>query len=816
MIYRPKRSKRRARIGQTARKIGNAVQAQGHIPQPRKAQRRGTIEQEIRAHISRLSGWQTNAAAAASILGKPSAWTRKGKKTWGSLDAHGMAKTVRACMTPDNTNERTDRTDDRTTQTNKNKNTHARKTWVTGHNITERARQAKRWIAAHVPLAARRAMERTSEYLDQRKARNQRNTRRANAAKLSTISTRQAPGPEPRITPTRSRAASRKKTRRPKSRRRKGRDSKKQHSGTREARVQIIIRASGHERTITVPASATGQQLRQACANNLRIPAQLIRISFEGHEIDPLEPAWRSGIDQGAVIDVHLGCAGGAHIRNRKYEPGGWRFADGALRGANGREVVLTEEAKTRITSHVNTEHKIWPPPEIMSEMVTVPTATIQDSMAEALATVLLGCPSGAEEIRRVWLLANEHATNNQASAATAQEAEWGQEHAKLVAIAMGASLDIIKPDGRAWRAYHGTQGQNRTHYMTENANGSYSATVTADDRALMDRIETDNRAEIWEWASKQTDSEGEPLGQLSVRELVQREMNIARKAATEKEARRARIKPEWAEPIVVNSIRKTSMCRLGAWNVFRKFQPRAIASFMLDNGIEHLAVSEHGLDSSNSKSKNWANAELIKYGFRTIWSPAQVIIYNEQQWHGRLTAGKQWNKCKGRVMAQLYQTATAGQNGQAAEHLGIISVYGVSGSGDNDPLEGRTRGAVRRDLTETTRNIIEEMEQTCPGIKIVMAGDYNDCLSTSNLESTEEATRGPHHEGLAEMALSMGWASAVRSKHPSQLIVSHYTHKGARLIDHAMLNASAQKSLRDATIGTHGSDEYIASDHDP
>jgi hypothetical protein len=65
-------------------------------------------------------------------------------------------------------------------------------------------------------------------------------------------------------------------------------------------------------------------------------------------------------------------------------------------------------------------------------------------------------------------------------------------------------------------------------------------------------------------------------------------------------------------------------------------------------------------------------------------------------------------------------------------------------------------------------------------------------------------------------MLVAAGWQSAVRKTWPKDVVVSHYTHAGARLIDHAMLNPAAEAALRFAAIDTKGADGFVASDHDP
>ena len=310
---------------------------------------------------------------------------------------------------------------------------------------------------------------------------------------------------------------------------------------------------------------------------------------------------------------------------------------------------------------------------------------------------------------------------------------------------------------------------------------------------------------------------EGEALSEAQVAGMVARAMKVVRLADAEMKKRRVRARVEWAAPIIVRPTRAQEVKRFAGWNVHRQFNGRAIAKYMTENGVTHLTISEHGINSAKPKEKQHHGKELVEAGYRLWWSESQVVIYTSDVWHGR---GRMGDKCasnRGRMMAQTFQTkAGDGKSGGGEEWLGVISVYGVSGSGQEDPLEGMTRGEVRRRLTASVREQTALMEARHPGIKVIIIGDLNDTTSASTLECVGAKARGPHAEGVVAFALAQGWTSAVRAMWPTRTVVSHYATHGARLLDHCMTNAAARRAVRFAAIGNAGPAELVASDHDP
>ena len=609
--------------------------------------------------------------------------------------------------------------------------------------------------------------------------------------------------------------------------------------------MALVMDCGGKTRHVVVPTDAKGGEIRAALARDIKFPEAMLRITYRGCELRLDQTATEAGISHGTKLAVAVGLAGGAveAVRRRSEEPGTWKNAAAALVRSQANEVVLSEGAKGRIEQITGTVLQEWDGQwsteaqrEVLdvelradsdSELTAVPACTGQDTMAEALSTALLGCPSGWREIGRVLLLANVKAGAGHCAAA-GSEGTWGPQHARLVGIAMGTNVDIIKPDGSVWCASvydeysEGTaegNGERHTHYIQELDDGTYAAALTTRGTAGLNALETAGRRRIWQWARAQRDKEGCLLGSAAVTALVKRELATARKAEQERVARNeAHIqKAKWAKPIVVRPQRSKQTVRVAGWNIYRQFQPEAIASYMVANGVTHLSISEHGVNTKRKRTLGWANAKLAEYGLRATWTAQQAVVYDESVWHGCATAGHAWKpQCNGRLMGQLYQTASPDADDCGGEYFGVISCYGVSGTGESDELEGSTRGAVRRELTTLTCKVMREMEATAPGCKIIVIGDLNDTLSTSPLECVGSMPRGPHHNGLAAMLVGTGWQSAVRKTWPKDTVVSHYTHAGARLIDHCMVNSAAELALRFAAIDTKGAEEYSTSDHDP
>ena len=246
---------------------------------------------------------------------------------------------------------------------------------------------------------------------------------------------------------------------------------------------------------------------------------------------------------------------------------------------------------------------------------------------------------------------------------------------------------------------------------------------------------------------------------------------------------------------------------KIGSFNIRNKYDHDLAAFFMMKEDITFLSLQEP-FSSITQDSKSWSkyrrneleSARIISYE-----TPFQVILFDSWKWGGEIISPF---KCTHHGRATSIAFGFEGN-----QKIGIISVYAstkecsISYTDDEIPQLSS--------LTLSVEKLIKELNHKFPGICIIVMGDLQETLTTSDKDNMGEFRKDYNSNGILSSLISTH-TSIVRDRNSESDYITRFGEKGGRGIDHILFpsNQNYLNWIHDAKIDRHRGAAYFPSDH--
>jgi len=246
---------------------------------------------------------------------------------------------------------------------------------------------------------------------------------------------------------------------------------------------------------------------------------------------------------------------------------------------------------------------------------------------------------------------------------------------------------------------------------------------------------------------------------------------------------------------------------KIGSFNIRNKYDHDLAAFFMMKEDITFLSLQEP-FSSITQDSKSWStyrkneleSARIISYE-----TPFQVILFDSWKWGGKIISPFQ-------SIHHVRATSIAfGFEGN--QKIGIISIYAstkeCSISHGDDELPPIS------DLTSSVEKLIKELNHKFPGICIIVMGDFQETITTSDLDNLGTYRKEYNSNGILSSLISTH-TSIVRDRNTQSNYITRFGEKGGRGIDHILFPSQFNNKqwIHNAKIDKQRGATYFPSDH--
>ena len=244
--------------------------------------------------------------------------------------------------------------------------------------------------------------------------------------------------------------------------------------------------------------------------------------------------------------------------------------------------------------------------------------------------------------------------------------------------------------------------------------------------------------------------------------------------------------------------------------NVQNKYEHMAAAEMMLREQITFAALQE---PSSTARKNNAAwdafkRRELSSARITSYETQHQVILFDAWRWGGKELTDFQ-SLQNGRLISIAFEFGDKQQ-------LGIISIYAITASSHKNNEERKTENKLRNTTTFLMNKLIKEWKHKFPNICIIIMGDLQETISTSDRDNTGKYRKPSFQNGILA-ALQPSHISIAREENPNAQYITRFGTEGGRGIDHIMV--PSQDPLRqwfsEGKIGGTMATKYFPSDHE-
>jgi len=243
---------------------------------------------------------------------------------------------------------------------------------------------------------------------------------------------------------------------------------------------------------------------------------------------------------------------------------------------------------------------------------------------------------------------------------------------------------------------------------------------------------------------------------------------------------------------------------KIGTFNIQNKFNHMAAAELMIKEQFAFIAFQEP-FGAQNKWNKSWnafTRCELQSARVECYETQHQVILVDTWKWGGKIIANFQ-AFLHGRI-------ATIAFGFGDGSKLGICSIYASSAETHNNDMMGDNAEII--EIFEDTK---AQWTRKFPDIHIIMVGDLQETLTTSNKDNIGKFRKDKNCEGIL-VHMEESHTSIVRDKMKSQSYVTRIGSAGARGIDHILVPTAAEAAGKfiDARLERNMGSSYFSSDH--
>ena len=251
----------------------------------------------------------------------------------------------------------------------------------------------------------------------------------------------------------------------------------------------------------------------------------------------------------------------------------------------------------------------------------------------------------------------------------------------------------------------------------------------------------------------------------------------------------------------------KTEIDKIGSFNIRNKYDHDIAAFFMMKEELSFLAIQEP-FPSTNINSQSWTNYrknELQSARISCYETPFQVILFDSWKWGGKIISPFQ-STHHGRATSIAFRFSKE-------QSLGIISVYA---STQECALQEQDDEANKKSsLTLSVKKMIKDLHHKFPGICVIILGDLQETLSTSDKDNVGSYRKEYNSNGiLAE--LTSTHTSIVRDLNPESNYITRFGNVGGRGIDHILFPTDKNFTswIASAKIERNNGAMFFPSDH--
>ena len=246
---------------------------------------------------------------------------------------------------------------------------------------------------------------------------------------------------------------------------------------------------------------------------------------------------------------------------------------------------------------------------------------------------------------------------------------------------------------------------------------------------------------------------------------------------------------------------------KIGSFNIQNKYDHDIAAFLMIKENITFLSIQEP-FPIANNIDKSWSNYrkyELESTRICCYETPFQIILFDTWKWGGKIISPFQ-SSHSGRITSIAFGF-------EEKQKLGIISVYASTKEcalSDKDNEFSKLS-----EITLTAKKMMKDLEHKFPGICIIVMGDLQETISTTDYGNIGKFRNEYNKNGLLALLLE-SHTSIVRERDPSNNYITRFGVKGGRGLDHIFFPNSCDKSVwvSEAKIDKYKGSTYFPSDH--
>ena len=248
---------------------------------------------------------------------------------------------------------------------------------------------------------------------------------------------------------------------------------------------------------------------------------------------------------------------------------------------------------------------------------------------------------------------------------------------------------------------------------------------------------------------------------------------------------------------------------RIGTFNVQNQYEHTLAAKLFVEGGFTFLSLQEP-FASHDSIGDSWGayrRLELNSARIACFETHHQIILFDNWRWGGKIIDIFA-NFLNGRVTS----IAFGFENQQS---LGIISVYGFA-RGSQCLEKGTQENDLRKSLLLAVKKISRKWKAKFPNIKIMIMGDMQETLSTSDIDNLGTCRYSNIHELSIIENFRDSHSSVVRDRLPKgEQYLTRFGLEGARGIDHILFpEGKDQNLIKEAHIDSSLGPTFFPSDH--
>ena len=251
----------------------------------------------------------------------------------------------------------------------------------------------------------------------------------------------------------------------------------------------------------------------------------------------------------------------------------------------------------------------------------------------------------------------------------------------------------------------------------------------------------------------------------------------------------------------------KSEIDKIGSFNIRNKYDHDIAAFFMMKEDLSFLAIQEP-FPATTIPSHSWTSyrkSELESARISCYETPFQIILFDSWKWGGKIISPFQ-STHHGRATSIAFQFSST-------QSLGIISVYASTQECALQEKDDEHKKI--SSLTSSVRKMVKELHHNFPGICVIILGDLQETISTSDKDNLGTYRKEYKSNGILANFISTH-SSIVRDLNPDPNYITRFGEVGGRGIDHILFPTDAKYTswIASAKIERNSGATFFPSDH--